>query len=446
MGLLDTFGVNDEDRGGLNYGLLNAGLHILANNKGKAGPTIANGLLQGISSYQGYQKQKLLDEINKMKADELKTAIQNMREFQTALKRRDTTRQVRSGFNQQPIPPAMNGGGFSGSWFGGQMSSPQMESMAANPIQQQLQVTDVQSGVPKHDGIDSNQDYYNWLLEQSQSNPYALEHLKKYTDVMPNYSKVSYETLGDNNTVNKVVTDQFGNPKMISVPVAEDLNQVNLGGKVDLIGKKTGKTKRSMSVGMTPYQEQSLGLQRQRENRIASGGGMNGMAAKSLPTKPDKPLNEGQSNATSFAGRMASASKILDKFGYDNYPTFSKSIAGGLTNFLATEEGQMARQAEDNWITALLRKDSGAAVPQKELDQYRNQYFPTIGDSPRVIKQKSEARKVAERAMQVSAGQGAARIDSIVNGAPEIGVVIDGHRYVGGNPATPSSWVKETSR
>ncbi len=73
---------------------------------------------------------------------------------------------------------------------------------------------------------------------------------------------------------------------------------------------------------------------------------------------------------------------------------------------MVSSEFQMALQAMRNWVTANLRKESGAAIPPEEQAQEFVKWFPSIGDSPEVIEQKREARKVAERGMR-AASQGA---------------------------------------
>jgi hypothetical protein len=71
---------------------------------------------------------------------------------------------------------------------------------------------------------------------------------------------------------------------------------------------------------------------------------------------------------------------------------------------MRTPEGQRYRQAQVNWITANLRKESGAAIPETETEREIKKWFPQPGDEKDTIKQKARSRKDAERAMQKSAG------------------------------------------
>jgi hypothetical protein len=84
------------------------------------------------------------------------------------------------------------------------------------------------------------------------------------------------------------------------------------------------------------------------------------------------------------------------------------------TNWLSSPKAQMYQQARRNWVTANLRKESGAAIPESELENEYKKWFPTIGDSKENIALKRQARQVAEEAMTVQAGPGAAQVGGIL--------------------------------
>lgn len=75
-----------------------------------------------------------------------------------------------------------------------------------------------------------------------------------------------------------------------------------------------------------------------------------------------------------------------------------------MANFMRSADGQKYRQAQENWITANLRKESGAAIPTAEIESERRKWFPMPGDTPGVIAQKSRSRQDAERSMQKASG------------------------------------------
>lgn len=129
-------------------------------------------------------------------------------------------------------------------------------------------------------------------------------------------------------------------------------------------------------------------------------------------TSPKAPSNE-QLNAASFADRMNSAGQKLDQYegqglnGTSQFLTrspFVPSIIGNTIVGKTNPEYQVFDQAKRDFINAQLRRESGAVIGQDEFDNADKQYFPQPGDSPEVIKQKREARKLAVESMGRSAG------------------------------------------
>lgn len=117
----------------------------------------------------------------------------------------------------------------------------------------------------------------------------------------------------------------------------------------------------------------------------------------------EKPLTEAQGNAYLFGTRADEAHKILDNVG-TNYSPMKVSIAGAMdkvpgvnagANAMLPENEQKVMQAQRNFVNAILRKESGAAIAQSEFDNARKQYFPQPGDSEAVIKQKRTNRETA---------------------------------------------------
>lgn len=162
---------------------------------------------------------------------------------------------------------------------------------------------------------------------------------------------------------------------------------------------------------------------------------------------PAGKITEGERNASGFYQRMVSANEEMRRLeggGFDPANRRDYYTAGGeFLNPLATTEGQQYRQAQDNWLRANLRKESGAAIGVAEMDQERKNYFPIPGDGPEVIAQKMRNRTVTERAMRSAAGGGLPPEEGAAPSAsagPKPGEVQDGYRFRGGNPADPNSW------
>jgi hypothetical protein len=143
-----------------------------------------------------------------------------------------------------------------------------------------------------------------------------------------------------------------------------------------------------------------------------------------------KPLTEAQGKSTAYGMRMESANKILtdlEKKGVTNTGIVRSAIGGtvGLTPFIGEKlqdatnalinplpgvlggpsaEQQQVDQARRNFITAVLRQESGAAIAASEFANEEKKYFPQVGDTPQVIEQKQKARELAIKAMNIQAG------------------------------------------
>jgi hypothetical protein len=92
-------------------------------------------------------------------------------------------------------------------------------------------------------------------------------------------------------------------------------------------------------------------------------------------------------------------------------PTATSQAIGSIPlvgNFARTKitstEQQQYRQAQENWVRANLRKESGAVIGADEMEAEIRTYFPQPGELPEVIAQKNIARQVTQEAMKTAAG------------------------------------------
>jgi hypothetical protein len=155
-----------------------------------------------------------------------------------------------------------------------------------------------------------------------------------------------------------------------------------------------------------------------------------------------KPLTEAQGNSVAFGARAIEANRIateLEKQGVRNTGAIRTAVGGlaGMTPFVGEQleqgvrstfnvlpsvaggpssEQQQVEQARRNFVSAVLRKESGAAIGVDEYKNEERKYFPQAGDSDAVIKQKQEARKLAIEALKAQAGpSGVRQINQIAN-------------------------------
>lgn len=130
--------------------------------------------------------------------------------------------------------------------------------------------------------------------------------------------------------------------------------------------------------------------------------------AGKLVTGPDgsalpgitKPLNDSQSKALLFGTRMQEAHKILatlaDEGAVTSVPGSRAPLIGGAINAFSSDNQQMLDQAKRDFMTAVLRRESGASISSGEYDNADKQYFPQIGErDPKVIAQKARNRELA---------------------------------------------------
>jgi len=124
-------------------------------------------------------------------------------------------------------------------------------------------------------------------------------------------------------------------------------------------------------------------------------------------------MTEAQAKASAFAARMEQAEaslKALESEGtsYKGSALDNVPLIGGtaLTNSLQSNGYQKYRQAAGNFVTAMLRQESGAAISPSEFDRYAKEMLPQPGDGADVLAQKRAARAAAIEQMRRAAGPG----------------------------------------
>lgn len=115
-----------------------------------------------------------------------------------------------------------------------------------------------------------------------------------------------------------------------------------------------------------------------------------------------KPLTESQSKDTVYSTRAKGALPIIDQHG-DKLAVFGESMSAQVPlvgNYLTSPEYQQAAQAGKEFLQAILRKDTGAAITKEETDEYGSVYLPRPGDSEAVLTQKRQSRQRAIAAIE----------------------------------------------
>jgi hypothetical protein len=170
------------------------------------------------------------------------------------------------------------------------------------------------------------------------------------------------------------------------------------------------------------------------KQRLGLEGARFGLEQQKLAQEGNFPkLTETQSNATAFGMRAKESNALLsqlEKSGTKDTGVVRSAVSGtlGMTPFIGEklEQGatsamnvlptflggpnaaqQATDQARRNFVTAVLRKESGAVISPSEFAGEAQKYFPQPGDADSVIKQKQNARELAIKALEVQAGPGA---------------------------------------
>jgi hypothetical protein len=159
--------------------------------------------------------------------------------------------------------------------------------------------------------------------------------------------------------------------------------------------------------------------------QIASGERMDARQAAAAE-RADRRLEgkkptEAEQKAAGFSQRMELSNQLINDLegkliakGEDPnvmFPTVTSQAIGSIpfvgdyarTKFTSSEQ-QQYRQAQENWVRANLRKESGAVIGAEEKNAEIKTYFPQPGKSTETIAQKQIARQVTQEAMKTAAG------------------------------------------
>lgn len=117
-----------------------------------------------------------------------------------------------------------------------------------------------------------------------------------------------------------------------------------------------------------------------------------------------KPFTEGQSKDNVYATRAEGALALLDSVGSEALTSRTDRAMDiapfGITRGLQSENFQVAQQAGEEFLQAILRKDTGAAITSQEQDLYGKTYLPQPGDGPAVLEAKRLSRIRAIEALK----------------------------------------------
>jgi len=214
--------------------------------------------------------------------------------------------------------------------------------------------------------------------------------------------------------------------KITGSPIAESVSRETLEKKFGPLANYTQK-----------QYENKLGIEKdsakERENRrteLAKLGQKGALPPKGgefiiNPLTGEKELvaklTDAQLLSGGFAKRLEQAEGNLRgraEGGYDP-TTAGESIqrSGLFPEILRGENSKLQQQDERNFVSAVLRKESGAAITPSEYQTEGDKYFPRAGDTPAVVAQKEASRAQAIENMKASAGGAYSRVPSVETAA-----------------------------
>jgi hypothetical protein len=250
------------------------------------------------------------------------------------------------------------------------------------------------------------------------------------------------ESIGANGSPVTQQIDKFGRRVGDGIAKPVEMKFLNTGGSQVAYDPFKGLTGLSIANTMTPNELAANALGRDRLNfdkrekwEVDKDRGIvvkpeTGEARQiTLNNKPvgakEKDPNENQSNAALYAGRMKAANSVITELGNDPSvlgASINQSLTGtpliggalgGASNYFLSPQTKQYLQAQRDFINAVLRRESGAAIGEQEFDNARKQYFPQPGDDEATKQQKADARARAIAGIEVAAGPAQSKVGSI---------------------------------
>lgn len=243
------------------------------------------------------------------------------------------------------------------------------------------------------------------------------------------------------------------NTKAQALTVQQQLEQHNKLIDQQLAQSQFGETQRhnqATEASATRGQDMTAATEMRGQNLRAqdydpkSGAIVNKITGQSTPVldaqgnpiaSPAANLTGEQSNAVAFGARATDAQSQLRNLEAGGVTSGNRlrQAAGGVpviggalasaANALptalggASDQQQQYEQAQRNFVSAVLRKESGAAISNEEYANEAQKYFPQPGDTDVTIEQKARARDLAIEGLKAQAGPGASLIPQIIQNA-----------------------------
>lgn len=261
----------------------------------------------------------------------------------------------------------------------------------------------------------------------------------------PQYGTEPRVMMGPDGKLVNVLVASDGSTQVLPFGVKPNMKTLDLGGTMQAVDEnsltpgatftktQTPDSRASNALGWANYgvSKDRLAFEqsKQTQDKIPTGYRLaaDGRSLEFIPGGPADPEaarraspTEWQGKSLMFGARAQQADKILGgleqsgafspaginfKQGVESTPLIGQPL-GAAANMVLSPNSQRAEQAQRDFVNAVLRLESGAAISQSEFDNARKQYFPQPGDSAAVIAQKQANRAQAIKGLLANARPG----------------------------------------
>lgn len=253
------------------------------------------------------------------------------------------------------------------------------------------------------------QDYVNQIMQFSQADRAAVEkqvdrklglttQLFDLQEKMTNAAKDNYSQIVQNLGYAGLASALKNDPhQQAQVEQLLGLGKGALSDPSFLGQEDAGKVLGSAATGYftyNPYTGETTPLATGTTGGVPGGtmGGSSGTVGGAISTLNGKPLNDTQSTTLGYVQRLNDSNKTITDVG-GKFTGAISTLGAYLPNILKSSDRQVYEQAQRNFINAVLRRESGAAISPSEFDSTAKQYFPQPGDSQAVVDQKTANRQ-----------------------------------------------------
>ena len=207
------------------------------------------------------------------------------------------------------------------------------------------------------------------------------------------------------------------------------------------------------SIALSPQNQRTFNLD--EANRQAAAK-LKIEEEKRKEANPQSSLTESERKAATLLQRMQFSQQqlndVLQKYPDAATPEYLSTFVGGFSepaaNLIRSAPRQQIETAQSDILDAALTLGTGAAYTKEQLKGYRESYFPQIGDSPQVIKDKEARLQNVIDAAKLAAGRAAKLIPEAKTGnKPPTGAPPDAKQAPDGkwyspDPARPGKYIQ----